>query len=207
MNEIFREYEDCDYLQCESLVNQAWKFDDIFAPDKLSNLIKYIYTKGSIVSSNYKMVIEVDGKVVGFIFGFNELAKKPSKNILFSLNVSWRSIWVKTEKPVDKNELVNAMNTHEKNKAKIVGKRKSEIMLFVIDEKYQRKGYGKKLWLGFKDYCQNSGVNTIIVETNKLGASRFYEKLGFTHLANFDSPAHEFAMKAGQACMYKYIFN
>lgn len=29
MEEIFREYEESDYKQCEELVNEAWRFDHI----------------------------------------------------------------------------------------------------------------------------------------------------------------------------------
>lgn len=49
-------------------------------------------------------------------------------------------------------------------------------------------------------------MDSIIVETNKLGASGFYEQVGFKHLGDFDFPLHEFATKGGQACMYEYIY-
>ena len=53
--------------------------------------------------------------------------------------------------------------------------------------------------------CVESGVKSVVVETNKLGASSFYEQIGFIHLANFNSPLHEFATKGGQACIYEYL--
>ncbi|MGV6818599.1 MAG: GNAT family N-acetyltransferase [Thiotrichales bacterium] len=95
---------------------------------------------------------------------------------------------------------------HQKNRYKIVGRGRSEIVLFVVGKSFQKQGIGKKLWVGFKEKCIESGVKSVIVETNKLGASSFYEQLGFKHIENFDSPLHEFATKDGQACMYEYIF-
>lgn len=204
MKEIFRSYNDNDYEQCEELVNQAWGFDRIFAPEALSDLAKSMYTRGSVLVSNYQMVVEVNGKVVGFIFGFNEKSKKPGLNIFYRLETLWRLIRVKTEKPKNKNDFITAIKDHERNRAKLVKKRKSEICLFVVGKSYQGKGYGKKLWAGFLGECMNSNVNSIIVETNKLGASSFYKELGFQHAGDFDSPLHEFATEGGQACMYEY---
>ncbi|MGD8846106.1 MAG: GNAT family N-acetyltransferase [Desulfobacteraceae bacterium] len=206
MKKFFREYRKEDYEQCEELVNQAWGFEKIFAPKALSDLAKRIYTGGSVVNSNYKIVAEVNGTVAGFIFGFNEYAKKPGKKIIFGLSILWQFIWVKSEKPKDKKELTNAINLHQKNRDKLVGRGRSEIVLFVVGEMFQRQGIGKELWAGFKEKCIEHGVSSIIVETNKLEASSFYERLGFKHMGNFDSPLHEFATKGGQACVYEYVF-
>ncbi len=203
MEQIYREYRASDYSQCEQLVNQAWKFDKIFFPNALSDLAKQIYTKGSVLNSNYKRVIEEDGKVVGFIFGLNQYSTKPRKNILFGLRILWKLIFIKTAKS-NKKSLISALETHEKNRSHLVSRDRSEIVLFVIDQNYRGQGIGTKLWNGFKNHCVESGVSSIIVESNKLGASGFYEKIGFKHLANFESPLHEFATKNGQACIYEY---
>ena len=205
MEEILREYRDSDYLQCEELVNQAWGFDKIFAPEELVNLAKCMYTRGSVLGSNYKMVVEVNGKVAGFIFGLNECATKPGLNILYRLNMLWKLLRVKSEKPKNKDDFINAIKDHENNRTKLVRRGKSEINLFVVSKEFQGKGFGKKLWTGFLADCKDSDVESIIVETNKLGASGFYEQVGFKHLGDFYSPLHEFATKGGQACMYKYI--
>lgn len=204
MEGIFREYKDSDYEECEELVNQAWGFDNIFSPKALSNFAKLIYTKGSVIGSNYKMVAESDGRVVGFIFGLNEHSIKPGINILFRLGLLWKLIWLKGDKP-DKKDLINALQAHETNRTNVAQRGRSEIVLFVVSKEYQGKGVGKKLWFSFRDMCIESGVESVIVETNKLGASSFYEQIGFVHLADFDSPLHEFATKDGQACMYEYF--
>lgn len=122
MKELLREYREEDYKQCESLVNEAWGFDEIFAPKELSDLAKCMYTKGSVLSSNYRMVVEVDGKVAGFIFGLNERLKSPGINILYRLSTLWRLIRVKSEKPGHKKEFLNAIKDHEENRTKFVGR-------------------------------------------------------------------------------------
>lgn len=204
MEDIFREYKKSDYVQCEELVSQAWGFDYIFSSESLSTFAKYLYTKGAVMSSNYKMVVENQGQVVGFFYGFNERAKKPAKNLLFRLYLFIRLMSIKGSS-LEKKTLLEALSNHQKNRLTVVENGKNEIVLFVVSKDYQRKGIGKKLWFGFKEYCIEYGVKSVIVETNKLGASRFYEKVGFKHLSDFDSPLHEFATKNGQACIYEYL--
>ncbi|WP_430933144.1 GNAT family N-acetyltransferase [Saccharicrinis sp. 156] len=83
----------------------------------------------------------------------------------------------------------------------------SEICLFVVSQDLRGKNIGTKLWEKFRDFCIATGVKRIRVETNKLGASSYYEKQGFTLVSDFDSTLHELATPGGQACMYEYFCN
>ncbi len=207
MNEVkvlFRDYRDSDYEGCEALVSDAWKFNDNFKPQELSNIAKCMYTKGSVIGSNFRKVVESQGKVVGFLFGLNEKSIKPKRNVLFELNLLRRILCIKGIKFGEKKKLLKAINAHEVNRLKVVERGRSEIVLFVVDPIYQGYGYGKKLLSEFTTQCKKSGVESIIVETNKLGAFSFYEGVGFRHIGDFDSPLHEYATKGGQACMYEY---
>lgn len=201
---LFREYRYSDYDSCEALVNYAWGFDKNFKPQELADVAKCIYTKGSVIGSNYRRVVEVNDRVVGFIFGLNEKSLKPRKNLLFGLNILRRLLFLKGVPFKDKIRLFKAINTHEVNRSKVVARGKSEIVLFVVDPNYQGIGNGKRLLSEFISHCKESDVKSIIVETNKLGASGFYEGVGFKHIGDFYSPLHEYATKGGQACMYEY---
>jgi len=204
MKTLLRDYRDSDYESCEALVNDAWKFDSNFKPQELSGFAKCMYTKGSVIGSNFRKVVEINGRVVGFIFGLNEMSPKPKRRVLFGLNMLRRVLCIKGMSFKDKKRLFKAINTHEVNRLKIVNRGTSEIVLFVVDPSYQGIGNGKRLLSEFASQCKNSGVKSIIVETNKLGASSFYEGVGFKHIGDFDSPLHEYATKGGQACMYEF---
>ena len=204
MEPIFREYKATDYPQCESLVNEAWEFDKNFKPPALADITKQIYTKGSVINSNYKQVVEIDGKVVGFIFGLNTNNKKPRAHFIFALKILWRLIRVKPILPSSRKELLEALKIHESNRSKLVSRRNSEIVLFVVGKAFKGKGLGTRLWEGFLSQCKQSSVNSIIVETNRDEASTFYEQIGFKIIGEFDSPVHRFATPNGQACMYEY---
>ncbi len=207
MEELLTTYREEDYPQCEALVNQAWGFDVIFYPKTLSNLAKRMYTKGSVLGSNYRMVFEIDGKLVGFIFGLCGSLKMPVKSKLFGFSFLWKLMWLTNVRSGMKKKLVNAMSVHEKNRAVLVDKGRSEIVLFIVSKEHQGKGIGTRLWAGFKERCREEGIDSIIVETNTSGASGFYENLGFCHLGDFDSPLHEFATKGGQPCIYEYVYS
>lgn len=204
MNPVFRAYQEKDYPECEALVNQAWHFDKIIHSQALSALAKNLYTEGALRESNFQKIIEIDDNVAGFLFGFNDKLGKPKLNLAYRIKSLWRLIRVKSQKPEEKKTYIEAIAKHSKNRSVILPKRKSEIVLFVVHEQYRSQGFGEKLWLAFLGECQNKDVASIVVETNLLGAAKFYEKLGFEHLANFHSPLHELATPKGQACILQF---
>jgi len=104
----------------------------------------------------------------------------------------------------DKTCLIKAMSAHEVNRNKLVSRDNSEIMLFVVDPAFQGTGFGTKLFADFAELCRGSGEQSIIVETNRAGASSFYERIGFETIGDFDSPLHAYATPEGQACMLQF---
>ena len=105
----------------------------------------------------------------------------------------------------EKLDFINSMGTHEKNRTALLERGKSEIILFVVHPAFQAKGIGKKLFAEFRSFCEKSKVESIIVETNKLGAANFYEHIGFELKGDFNSPLHNYVTKNGQACLYEYF--
>ncbi len=204
MSPRFREYKHSDYATCERLVSNAWGFEKNFQPQELADIAKCLYTKGSLVSSNYQQVVEVDGCVVGFIFGRNTMKPKPKGGFLFGVSILWRLLRTQHTDKQKKKKLLAAMKQHQINRRKVVQQEESEVVLFVVDDQHQGQGFGQHLLAEFLTHCETSGIKRVIVETNKLEASGFYEKAGFQHLSDFDSPLHAYATPNGQACIYEY---
>lgn len=207
-NLTFREYRDRDYPDCQALVDKAWGFEKHFHPYDLAALGKYLYTMGSVAMSNYRVVAEHDGKVVGFIFGYNEklpLPKHELRKLSSRLAILKRILFMKGLTFREKLDFLNSMGTHEKNRTVLLKRGKSEIVLFVVHPTFQGQGIGKKLFEGFRFFCEKAKVKSIIVETNKLGAASFYERIGFMRIGDFDSPLHNYVTKNGQACLYEHL--
>ena len=204
----FREYRDSDYSDCETLVDNAWGFQRNFRPLELAVLGKYLYTMGSVANSNYRMVAEYKNDIIGFIFGYNERIPVP-KHELQKLSSRFailrRILLMKAMKFREKLNFLDSMGTHENNRNTLSKRGKSEIVLFVVHPAFQGQAIGKRLFDGFRSFCEKSKVESIIVETNKLGAAGFYERIGFKLKGDFDSPLHNYVTKNGQACLYEYL--
>jgi ribosomal protein S18 acetylase RimI-like enzyme len=205
-NVTFREYRDSDYPDCETLVDDAWGFEKHFRPRELALLGKYLYTMGSVAMSNYRMAAEYSDEVIGFIFGYNEripLPKHELQKFSSKLAILKRLLFMKAMKFREKLEFLNSISAHEKNRATLLERGKSEIVLFVVHPAFHGRGIGKRLFEGFRSFCEKSKVESIIVETNKLGAASFYEHIGFKLKGDFESPLHNYVTKDGQACLYE----
>ena len=203
VNVEIRHYRETDYSRCEELVNLAWGFDEMFVSEKLCSLAKALYTKGAMFSSNYHMVAEINGKVVGLIFGQNVKGRKSKRGLFLALKATFILNFSGINKQ-ERNTFAEAITLHSKNRESADPRNINEIVLFVIDEAYRGVGIGCRLWNLFRNHCLDSGSEIIRVETNNLGASSFYEKNGFKFHANFESPLHELATKGGQACIYQF---
>lgn len=205
-NHTIRDYRRSDYQACEALVNQTWKFDSNFKPQALADIAKTIYTKGSLLNSNFQKVIEKEGKVIGLLFGFNANVEKRKSDFLFGLNILRRIFFIRGLPFKKKTQFFKSLNTHVLNRSKLVEEGKSEIVLFVIDPAFQKQGYGKALLTKFLEECKGASGDSIIVETNTDGASKFYKKMGFKLIGYFDSPLHSYVTRKGRACMYEYKY-
>lgn len=202
-----RNFEQHDYDCCENLVNEAWHFDKIFTDKNLSETALRIYTKSGICSGNVNLVAINCGKVAGFLFGFNHLTKKNRKGRIKLTADALYSFNFKKMDKTERDKFIQALANHNKNRTAIEPGNASEICLFVVSKDLQGKHIGTRLWEAFRDSCIASGVERIRVETNKLGASGYYEKQGFTLVGDFNSPLHELSTPGGQACMYEYFSN
>lgn len=209
MNFVYRSYRRGDRKACENLVGQVWNFTSVFKNPGLRKIASLGYTVGSLEDSNYAQVVEVDRKVVGFLFGRNENKAHFKYFLFFKLTILWRLLFFNGNKS-ERNELLAALKTHIKNRSRIVPRGKSEILLFVVDPAFQGQGLGEKLWNNFRDYCADSGVESVYVSTNTnttghtSGAVGFYETAGFTHHGDFCSPLHAIAQWPGTPCMYQF---
>ena len=61
--------------------------------------------------------------------------------------------------------------------------------LIYIDEKYQKKGYGKKMMLYWEDIMKIMGYKDVMLSTQEDESSKFfYEKLGYKKVGSFLPP-------------------
>lgn len=205
----FRDYTSADYPACEALVEQAWGFSNVFQHAALSAWALRLYTLGSLLGSDFRKVIEVDGRVAGFLFGRNE-RQHPSESSFQRWSTSagflGRLLLLRGVSLPRKLALLRLLNQHEIARSRVERRGTSEINLFVIDQRFHRHRLGTRMIESFAVHCTASGVSRIIVEVNVAQAARFYEKCGFVRVGGFESPLHGLAADPHAALYAKRLF-
>lgn len=191
-----RAYRDGDYQACEDLVGRTWEFAEHFRPPGLCAVAQHWYTRSSVVASNFRMVVESGGQVVGFLFGRNN--RKPPlhgvlRQLLLHLRMLARLLFVPGVSLGARFALLGALYRHEVNRSRVEQREASELNLFALEPGFQRQGLGRHLVTQFLDDCSGCGVRRVIVEVNIGQASGFYEKCGFVRIGDFVSPLPEVA--------------
>jgi len=175
---VIREYADNDFQACEDLVGRTWQFSEHFRPAGFCDVAKYGYTRSSVAGSNFKRVVESDGRVVGFLFGCNTrkpVGFGPLRQMLLSFGTLRRLVYVRGLRPGEKLAFLRTVNQHETNRGKVEKRGASEINLFALEQGFQRQGLGRQLVTQFLDDCRRHGVRRVIVEVNVSQASGIYE--------------------------------
>lgn len=197
-----RDYRTEDYQACETLVEKAWHFSEILQPPALARVTRHLYTYGSMISSNHIRVVEDDGKLVGFLFGYNERCPKSMsewRRFVINLGLVGKLLFVPGMPLREKFAVIGKFNRHEINRHQVEKRGASEINLFVIDAAYRGQGIGRRLLAEFADDCRQHGLERLIVEVNMAQASGFYEQCSFTKINDFESPVHAIAAEATAA--------
>jgi len=204
---VIRDYDDRDYPACEDLVGRTWRFAEHFHPSGFCAVAEYWYTRGSVVASNFKRVVESNGQVVGFLFGYNNrrpLDSGPARQLVTGFAILTRLLLVRGMSLGAKFALLGMINRHEVNRSEVEKRGASEINLFALEQDFQRQGLGRRLVMQFLDDCKGHGAKRVIVEVNISQASGFYEKCGFVKISEFISPLHEIAAGRGSlAALYE----
>jgi GNAT superfamily N-acetyltransferase len=210
MNETsrIRDYLPSDYSGCEALVEEAWAFSRLFPAPELGRWALRLYTRGPVLGSNYRKVVEIDGEVVGFLFGWNA-ARKPSSGLLerVAANVAFLAgLACLRRTPIRlKRELLGKLMRHEAARDRIEKRGCSEVHLFVIGAAHRKLGLGRRLLRDFEEDCRSVGAGRLIVEVNLAQAAEFYERCGYGQVGAFESPLHGLASTPGAAIYAKAL--
>ncbi|MGL6261466.1 GNAT family N-acetyltransferase [Vibrio sp. WXL103] len=203
----YRQYQPRDYSDCERLVSQAWQFEQHFAPDSLAKLMAYFYTSGAPQMSNFSLVAEANGQVVGFIFGNNRRARQKKPSFGYSMQSLGKlvKLWcLPGEARQRKKDVFKRISQHSLNRRSLCKDWGSEVLLFVIAPEFQGQGIGSHMVKAFLNSCAQRGVDRVSVEANVVEAGRFYERVGFRYIDEFESPLHAACSSCDRAGRYLF---
>ncbi len=198
---MIRDFHYRDIDQCKEIINLVWDFDSRFSPIQLSTLFKTVYVTSSLSESDFAKVIEVDGKIEGFIFGKlgkGNFVKTEFSGFFGMLKLLYKFLFLRGAELKRKAHYLRIMREHDAKRSEIEPNKEVEVNLFAVDPNTQGKGYGKVLISSFVEHCRSKGAHTITLETDKECNMGFYEYFGFKIKGEFSSPLQkEYSGKSG----------
>ena len=204
---MIRELRQEDIYDCITIVDAVWRFKEIFQPIELAELFLDIYTMGSLAGSNYGIVAEENGRVIGFLFGKSSTGKlyqTKYSGIRGQIRLLIDLFRITNVTLKRKLGYIGKINTHEINRRKAEPKREYEVNLFAVFPDLQGKGVGKDLMNSYINRCKKDGVNRITLDTDEECNYKFYEHFGYKKIAEFYSPIQEmYSQKSGTSYVYE----
>ncbi len=204
---MIRTYTDYDFPACVEIVNQVWDFDRKFPPQPLSALFKQMYIGVSLAASNFCVVMEEDGRVIGFLFGKcgdDHLVRNEYSGMWGVVYYLYRLLAVRGATLKKKLYYARIIGVHEKNRRAVEPTRVNEANLLAVDPRIQGKGYGKALMNAYIAYCKTLQVTRITLETDKECNYGFFQHFGFTIKGTFYSPLQqEYSGTSGESYVYE----
>jgi len=199
-----RSFRFTDLPKCYEIVVLSFGVPERISPRNLADFLAKLYVESSVIESSKAFGLEVDGEVVGFLFGrlpneplfrgrysgfFGKLAM--IGELLFLKGVSLVSKWTWLKNGIEHDRRSPDLDT------------KCEVVLFAISPAAQGLGGGRLLLEAFIDHCVTNGQSDLYLETDTSSNFRFYEHLGFKHIDSFNSPiAAAFSGGSGETFVY-----
>ncbi len=194
----FREFKRSDTETCARISAGAWpETANVSGGDTVRTMT--LYVEFYVYSATWLDVACVDGKVVGLLFGRIDrdhgwLGRIRSR--LGHIGVYMKLILGRYWKGPDRFKLVKFALSDDRNITENSPDADGEVMLFVVDGKFQGRGIGKALMDRFLQQARKADSKRITVSTNDIGCNwGFYDKYGFKLQGSFRDSFTSFVRK------------
>lgn len=168
-----------DYEAIKRLITEAW-FSDYPFKEKYIKLYAQGYLNMYLAKADYKIVAKDNDKVVGFLFG--NVKKAPFwQRVLAKIKLFWLGFSMLFSYPGRRGIKITLI-TDKVNKQLLKPYKKyvkNELILFIVDEKYQGCGIGSTLEKMFCKELKDNGVNNLYLFTDTYSNYTYYEHRGY----------------------------
>lgn len=182
-----------DFDCIRSLINQTWRIDRFCSDEKLLETGLDLFLRSSLMNSNYTLVAEENGKVIGFILGRTDKGFNLLGNLLLHLpHILWNTLSFIARNKSDQKllQFVGVLNSSYKKILKLAKtKFDGELVLFIVDTEEQGKGIGRSLMNRFIGKCRTKGVRKLRVFTDTECSYGYYDYNGFRRLHELETDA------------------
>jgi len=195
----FRDFRLSDLETCARISADAWPETANVAGSGDTVRTMTLYVEFYYYSATWLDVACVDGKVVGLLFGRIDRKSGVSGKIRSRLGhskVYLKLLMGRYWKGADRLKLVRAAMSDDRNIVENSPDADGEVMLFVVDGKFQGRGIGRALMDRFLQQARKADSKRITVSTNDIGCNwGFYDKYGFKLQGSFRDSFTSFVRK------------
>jgi len=194
----FRDFRLSDIKTCARISADAWpETASVSGGDTVRTMT--LYVEFYYYSATWLDVACVDGRVVGLLFGridrdggmFGKIRSRLGHSKVYLKLITGR-YW----KASDRFKLMKSAMSDDRNITKNSPDADGEVMLFVVDGKFQGRGIGRALMDRFLQRARKVNSKRITVSTNDIGCNwGFYDKYGFKLQGSFRDSFTSFVRK------------
>ncbi|HAA85968.1 MAG TPA: hypothetical protein DCE14_06460 [Kosmotogaceae bacterium] len=189
----YRPIKKSDFQRVRRLINQTWQIDRFCSDEKLLETGLDLFLRSSLMHSNYTLVAEENGEVVGFILGRTDRDFNLFGTLFRHLpQILWKTLLFIAQNKRNQKllQFVGVLNSSYKKILKVVKtKFDGELVLFIVDRKQQGKGIGKTLLNHFLDTCRSKSIRRLRVFTDTECNYGYYDHNGFRRLHELQTAA------------------
>jgi len=194
----FRDFRHSDIEACARISADAWpETANVSGGDTVRTMT--LYVEFYYHSATWLDVACVNGQVVGLLFGRidKELGRFGSiRSRLGHCKVYLELIMGRYWKVSDRFKLVKFALSDDRNITENSPGADGEVMLFVVDGKFQGRGIGRALMDRFLQRARKADSKRITVSTNDIGCNwGFYDNYGFKLQGSFRDSFTSFVRK------------
>ena len=181
-NLTIRPMEQKDIAPIKTIIKNIWEWDSLAETEDVLEAVIAIYFNPVLHEATFGAVAELNGKVVGVIFGTIKNDTKQYKPLAEELSV--HALTLAGASDVDRASIREYFLKERKAYQDLIndcaGDYDAVLEFLILDDSAQGLGIGKKLWLNLKEYFKDKAVKRIYLYTDNESNYAFYESQGFT---------------------------
>lgn len=195
----FRDFRRSDIKTCARISADAWPETANVTGSGDTVRTMTLYVEFYYYSATWLDVACVDGQVVGLLFGRidrEQGMRGKVRSRLGHVRVYLKLLTGRYWKGADRFKLMRSAMSDDKNIVENSPDADGEVMLFVVDGRFQGRGIGKALMDRFLQQARKTDSKRITVSTNDIGCNwGFYDKYGFKLQSSFRDSFTSFVRK------------
>jgi|GEM_PF-1923499 len=178
----FRPFEKTDLADFENTLEKVWSYKEYSDNETIRKAFVKTDVYMSLYESDYKEAVYVNGAFAGIALGRISLIKAALKNMPYYFKFMKYGLKLKFHSKESRKLLKNFKKMYKEYKKLLKQKKKhlkSELILFLVDPTYHRRGLGKALIERFEATLIKKKKAHYYLFTDTTCVYRFYDANGF----------------------------